>query len=249
MNIDLKGRTAYVTGGGGAIGSCTAGVLAGCGAAVLLIDRSEAALERAAAELRQRIPGASVKTIELDITDSKAVSSQLGGIESGVGACDILVNGAGFSRDGYMLKMTDDDWDAVHQVILKGAFHCTKAVLPHMMKAKWGRIINISSMAYVGNKGQTNYSAAKAGLNAMTRALAQEAGPFNITVNAVAPGLVATPRLRSRDDWAVLEKRLLAQTPLGRLCVEADVAKAILFFCSNLADAVSGQVLHVSGGA
>lgn len=249
MNIDLKGKTAYVTGGGGAIGGCTAKVLAACGASVLLIDRSEAALDRAAAELRQQSPGVSVKTMELDITDSKAVSAKLGQPEGGADPCDILVNGAGFSRDGYMLKMTDDDWDAVHQVILKGAFHCTKAVLPHMMKSRWGRIINISSMAYVGNKGQTNYSAAKAGLNAMTRALAQEAGPFNITVNAVAPGLVATPRLRARDDWAVLEKRLLAQTPLGRLCVEEDVAKAILFFCSNLADAVSGQVLHVSGGA
>ncbi|MEE3100219.1 MAG: SDR family oxidoreductase, partial [Pseudomonadota bacterium] len=133
-------------------------------------------------------------------------------------------------------------------VVLKGAFHCCRAVLPGMMQRRWGRIVNITSMSYQGNAGQTNYSSAKAGLVGMTAALAREAGPFNITVNAVAPGLVATPRLRARKDFDKLEAKSKALTPLPRLSEPEDIAKAVLFHVSSLADFVSAQVMHVSGG-
>ncbi|MGR3454133.1 SDR family oxidoreductase, partial [Pseudooceanicola sp.] len=127
-------------------------------------------------------------------------------------------------------------------------FHCCRAVLPGMMERNWGRIINMSSMAFLGNKGQTNYSAAKAGLIGMTNALAREAGAFNITANAIAPGLVATPRLRARPDFDKLEQRSLMLTPMPRLAEPEDIAKAVTFFASSLADLVSAQTLGVTGG-
>ncbi|OWU86647.1 3-oxoacyl-ACP reductase [Oceanicola sp. 22II-s10i] len=248
MDLGLTGRVAAITGGGGAIGRATARLLAAEGAAVALLDVSADAAADARAWIEGEVPGASVATAVCDVTDKASVAAAFDTVVEQLGPIDILINNAGFSRDKYMLKMAEDDWDDVHNTVLKGTFHCCRAVLPGMMERNWGRIVNTSSMAYLGNKGQTNYSSAKAGLIGLTNALAREAGGFNITVNAVAPGLVATPRLRARPDFEKLQQRSLATTPLPRLADETDVAKAMLFFCSSLGDFISAQCLNVSGG-
>ncbi|ASM74999.1 MULTISPECIES: 3-oxoacyl-ACP reductase FabG [Roseobacteraceae] len=248
MELGLVGRTAFITGGGGGIGRATGAILAGEGANVALIDISTEALEAARAEIEAASPDARVWTGLCDVTNKESVASAFLNAAEELAPCDILVNNAGFSRDKYMLKMSEDDWDDVHNVVLKAAFHCCRAVLPGMMERNWGRIINMSSMAYHGTKGQTNYSAAKAGLIGMTNALAREAGAFNITANAIAPGLVATPRLKARPDYQKLEQKSLSLTPMPRLAVPEDIAKAVLFFASNLADLVSAQTVAVTGG-
>jgi len=248
MDLGLNGRIAYITGGGGAIGGASAHMLAAEGAAVALLDKSGEAAEAKKAWLEEEVPGARIFAAACDITDKADLARAVEGAEAALGPADILVNNAGFSRDMYMLKMEDDDWDIVHDTVLKGTFHCCRAVLPGMMERRWGRIVNMSSMAYLGTKGQTNYSSAKAGLIGLTNALAREAGGFNITVNAIAPGLVATPRLRARKDWDKLEAKSKSLTPLPRLADEYDIAKAVVFFCSALADFVSAQVLPVTGG-
>lgn len=248
MHLGLENRVAAITGGGGAIGSETARMLVGEGAAVALLDLDPQAAGAARESILSQHPQARVHCAAMDVADRESVSAAFAVIEKALGPVDILVNNAGFSRDAYLTRMSEDNWDIVQDVVLKGAFHCCRAVLPAMMERRWGRIVNMSSMAYLGNKGQTNYSAAKAGLVGMTSALAREAGPFNITVNAIAPGLIATPRLRSRSDFETLEKRSLALTPLPRLGEVADIAKAVTFFTSSLADFVTAQCLHVSGG-
>jgi len=246
MDMGIAGKVALVTGGGGAIGLATLKALAGEGAAVAAYDINAEAAEAAAAQLRDQ--GARAIAVAGDITVKDDVARAVSKVEAELGPVDILVNNAGFSRDRYLTKMAEEDWDIVHNVILKGTFHCCRAVLPGMMTRQFGRIVNISSMAYMGNAGQTNYSSAKAGLIGMTAALAREAGPFNITCNAVAPGLIATPRLRSRSDFEKLEARSRALTPLPRLGLPEDVASAVLFFVSSLAQFVTAQTLNVSGG-
>ncbi|MWB77704.1 SDR family oxidoreductase [Pseudooceanicola sp. 216_PA32_1] len=248
MDLGLTGRVAAVTGGGGAIGRTTAKLLAAEGASVALLDLSDEAATAARAEIEAEVPGATVFATTCDVGDKDSVTGAFAAVEAALGPVDVLVNNAGFSRDKYLTKMSEDDWDDVHQVVLKGTFHCCRAVLPGMMERNWGRIVNTSSMAYLGNRGQTNYSSAKAGLIGMTNALAREAGPFNITCNAVAPGLIATPRLRARPDFGKLEQRSLALTPLPRLGTVEDVAKTILYFTSALADFITAQTIHVSGG-
>lgn len=248
MDLGLTGRTAFITGGGGGIGRATGKMLAGEGALVALLDISQEALDAACEEILDEVPQAKIWTGVVDITDKASVNEVFAEAAQALGPCDILVNNAGFARDKYMLKMDEDDWDDVHNVVLKGAFHCCRAVMPAMMERKWGRIINMSSMAYLGNKGQTNYSAAKAGLIGFTNALAREAGAFNITANAIAPGLVATPRLKARADYEKLKQRSLTFTPMPRLAEAEDVAKAVTFFASNLADIVSAQLVGVTAG-
>lgn len=246
MDLNLQGKTAYITGGGGAIGGAAGAMLAREGVAVALLDLDpDAATAKAEAIVAE---GGKAVGLACDVTSRESVARSFEAAETAVGPADILVNNAGFSRDKYLTRMDEENWDIVHAVVLKGAFHCCRAVLPGMMERRWGRIVNISSMAYLGTGGQTNYSSAKAGLIGMTNALAREAGGFNITVNAVAPGLVATPRLKSRPDWDKLEVKSKALTPLPRLADEHDIAKAITFFTSSLADFVSAQCLNVSGG-
>ena len=246
MDLGIKGKVAFVTGGGGAIGGATLQVLAQEGAAVAVCDVNAEAANATAKRLTDA--GHKAVAVPADVTDKEAVAHAVAAAETALGPMDILVNNAGFSRDKYLTKMEEPDWDIVHNVVLKGAFHCCRAVLPGMMARKFGRIVNISSMAYLGNAGQTNYSSAKAGLVGMTAALAREAGAFNITCNAIAPGLIATPRLRARPDFDKLQQRSLTFTPLPRLGEPEDIAKAVLFFCSTLADFVSAQTLNVSGG-
>jgi 3-oxoacyl-[acyl-carrier protein] reductase len=248
MQMNVENRVAAITGGGGAIGRASAKMLAAEGALVALLDLSQEAMEDAKAEIERDVPGAKVFTHILDVTQVSSVESAFQATKDALGPTDILVNNAGFSRDKYMTRMAMEDWQIVQDVVLTGAFNCCRAVLPDMMDRKWGRIINMSSMAKEGNKGQTNYSAAKAGLVGMTNALAREAGPFNITANAIAPGLVATPRLRARPDFDKLEARSKSLTPLPRLADEYDVARIVLFFASSLADFITAQCMHVSGG-
>jgi len=248
MDLGIGGRVGAVTGGGGAIGRTTAKLLAREGAKVALLDLSADAAAEAKAEIMADVPGATVATAICNVTDRASVDAAFAEVTEALGPVDILVNNAGFSRDKYLTKMAESDWDDVHDTVLKGTFHCCRAVLPGMMERNWGRIVNTSSMAYLGTRGQTNYSSAKAGLIGMTNALAREAGAFNITVNAVAPGLIATPRLRARPDFEKLEQRSLALTPLPRLGNVEDVAKTILYFTSSLADFITAQTIHVSGG-
>ena len=248
MDLGLTGRVVAITGGGGAIGRETARVFAGEGAKVAVLDLNADAANDAKAWLESEVPGAVVHAGSCDITQKEDVAAGFSAVAEALGPVEVLVNNAGFSRDMYMLKMQDEDWDIVHNTVLKGTFHCCRAVLPAMMQANWGRIVNISSMARLGNKGQTNYSAAKAGLVGMTNALARESGAFNITVNAIAPGLIATPRLRARKDFDKLEARSKSLTPLPRLGETNDVANAVVFFASSMADFLSAQCLEVTGG-
>src|SRR5690606_16568208 len=161
---------------------------------------------------------------------------------------DVLVNNAGFARDRYLTKMSEDDWHAVLDVTLQGAFHCTRAVLPMMMENRYGRVINIASRAHLGNPGQTNYSAAKAGLIGFTRSLAYEQGKFNITANAIAPGFVETDLIRALSTYETLRANALARQPVQRLGAVEDIADAVAFLASERAGFITGETLHVTGG-
>ena len=246
MHLGLAGRRAFITGGGGGIGGAIAAALAAEGVGVAVCDIDGAAAEAAGKRLADS--GAQAIAIAADVTHKPDVERAVAETESRLGPIDILVNNAGFARDRYLAKMADEEWEAVHNVVLKAAFLCSRAVLPGMIHRKFGRIVNITSMAYLGNAGQTNYSSAKAGLVGFTSALAKEAGPFNITVNAIAPGLIATQRLKRRPDFEKLEERSLANTPLRRLGTPEDIAAATAFLVSEPASFITGQTLHVAGG-
>ena len=246
MDMGLDGRVALVTGGGGALGSVTAAMLAGEGARIAVADLDRDKAERVAAALRAA--GREAAGFAMDVTDRPSVETAVEEVEAALGPIDILINNAGFSRDKYLTRMAETDWDVVHGVVMKGAFHCARAVLPGMQARGWGRIVNISSMAATGNAGQTNYASAKAGLLGFTYSLARESGRFNITVNAVAPGLIATERLRARPDYDKLEARARSLTPMPRLGVPEDVAKAVLFYCSSMGDWITAQCMNVTGG-
>jgi 3-oxoacyl-[acyl-carrier protein] reductase len=164
------------------------------------------------------------------------------------GGVHILVNNAGLTRDMRITKMLEADWDIVVDVILKGAFLCTKAVIPQMTEQKWGRVINISSRAHLGNPGQANYSAAKAGLIGFTRAMSLEAGRNFITVNAVAPGIINTAMIRSLPHWDKIRENAEKTTPIPRVGEPEDIADAVAYLASERAGYISGDVLHVTGG-
>ena len=246
MDLGLSGKRALVTGGGGAIGGAIASALAAEGVSIAACDINPEAARRAAERLGQQ--GGKAVAIIADVTKKAEVEHAHAEAEALLGPIDILINNAGFSRDRYLTKMTDEEWELVHDVVLKAAFYCSRTALPGMMGRRYGRIINVTSMAYLGNAGQTNYSSAKAGLVGFTSALAKEAGPFNVTVNAIAPGLIATPRLRNRADFDTLQERSLASTPLRRLGTPEDIASAAAFLISQPASFITGQTLHVAGG-
>lgn len=246
MDLGISGKVVMITGGGGALGTAMAKMFADEGARVAVVDLNEENAAQTALDASEN--GVETCAIGADITDKAQIEQAFAQTERELGPVDILVNNAGFSRDSYLTKMDEADWDLVHNTVLKGTFHCCRAALPSMMERKFGRIINISSMSYLGNAGQTNYSSAKAGLIGMTGALAREAGRFNITVNAIAPGLIVTPRLQARKDFDVLEQRSKATTPMPRLGVPEDIAKAVFFFSSSLADFISAQTINISGG-
>jgi 3-oxoacyl-[acyl-carrier protein] reductase len=241
---NLSGRVALVTGASRGIGRAIATRLAAAGAHVVAAARGENARGTADAI---REAGGSAESIGLDVTDAAGVDAAVAGIMAGKGRIDILVNNAGITRDTLMLRMKRDDWDAVIQTNLTAAFTSVQAVLKPMIKQRSGRIINITSVVgQSGNAGQANYAASKAGLIGFTKALALEVASRNVTVNAVAPGLIDTDMTRAiaegaHEEWA-------ARIPLKRLGTPEDVANAVVFLASDEAAYITGHVLAVNGG-
>jgi 3-oxoacyl-[acyl-carrier protein] reductase len=230
-------RTAFITGASRGIGRACAGALAEAGARVILAARDTAKLEEAAAA----IPGSSV--VQIDLASPESIKEAF----AKAGKIDILVNNAGITKDGLAMRMKKDDWDLVLATNLTGAFLAIQQVLPAMLKARWGRIINISSIvAETGNPGQSNYVASKAGLIGLTKSLAQEIASRNVTVNAVAPGFIETDMTAGLSDE--VKNTLLAHVPLRRFGKTEDVAAAVRFLASDDASYITGHVLDVNGG-
>ncbi len=246
-----KGRVALVTGAARGLGLAIAERLAAEGAAVALCD-VDAAVGQAAAGLGSKGEARSIG-IECDVTRADQVEAAVRATVQAYGSLDILVNNAGVTRDNLIHKMTEEDWDLVSLVHLKGAFLCARAAQREMVRGKWGRIVNVSSTSALGTRGQTNYSAAKAGLQGFTRALALELGRFNVTVNCVAPGFIDTEMTRATaqrlgKDPEQYKAERAAGIAVGRVGVPADVASAVAYFAAEEASFVSGQVLYVAGG-
>jgi 3-oxoacyl-[acyl-carrier protein] reductase len=247
----LDGRVAFVTGAGRGIGAATALRMAEEGARVALADVDTEGCQQVAAELSQI--GSEGLVLRCDVTDSAIVQEAVDETASQFGRLDILVNNAGIVRDNLLFKMPEDDWETVMNVHLKGAFLCSRAAQKYMVQQKYGRIVSLSSTAALGNRGQANYSSAKAGLQGLTRTLAIELGPFGITVNAVGPGFIDTEMTRSTarrqgldPDAVIAEASKII--PVRRVGQPRDVANVICFLCSEEASFVNGQVIYVAGG-
>ena len=241
----LAGRVAIVTGGSRGIGAAIAARLAESGAAVVVSGRDADRLERAVKELETL--GAPVLGVVADSTKRQDADRLAGAARERFGRIDVLVNNAGMTRDGLLLRMKDEDWDQVMDVNLRGAFLMLRAVSKTMIRQKSGRVINISSTAgAMGNAGQVNYSAAKAGLIGLTKAAARELAHWSILVNAVAPGLIDTDMTATMP--AAAREALLAQIALGRAGTAREVAEMVGFLAGDEAAYITGQVFHVNGG-
>lgn len=246
MDLGLKDKVAIVTGSARGLGAATAKRLAEEGARVVVTDIRGDEAEATAAALRAE--GHDARCVVSDVTKHADVEKLIEEAVAAFGTVHVLVNNAGFPRDKYLVKMTEEDWDVVMAVILKGAFLATRAVMPHMIRQGWGRIINISSRAYMGNPTQANYSAAKAGLIGMTKALAIEEGRYGITANCVAPGFMETAMVQALPTYEAIKERALQMQPIKRPGRPDDVADAVAFLASERAGFISGEVLHVTGG-
>ncbi len=239
--ISLTGKTALVTGAARGIGRSIAETLVACGARVAIADLDLASAEKTAGEIGE------ARGFACDVSDPAQVTMLIQTVEDAFGSLDILVNNAGITRDNLMARMKDEDWDAVMAVNLRSAFVATRAVQRGMMKRRFGRIINIASVVGImGNKGQANYSASKAGLIGLTKSAAKELASRNILVNAIAPGFIQTAMTEKLPEEA--KAALAAQIPLARLGDPKDIANAVAFLASDLASYITGQVLVVDGG-
>lgn len=242
--MGLENKVAIVTGAARGIGKAIARKLSQDGAAVVICDLLEE-VSATAEELRSE--GAKVLPLQVNITDLEAVNSMVQTTINELGSVDILCNNAGIVRDALLVRMKESDWDAVIAVNLKGAFNCTRAVVRHMMKQRWGKIVNTSSvMGIVGNAGQANYSASKAGLIGLTKSLAKELGRRGINVNAVAPGYIVSKMTESLPESE--KNKILDFVPLGTLGYPEDVANLVAFLVSDSARYITGQVIPVDGG-
>jgi 3-oxoacyl-[acyl-carrier protein] reductase len=244
-------KVAIVTGAGRGIGAAIAERLSADGAQVAIFDLDKDNAERTAESINRN--GGTAKAFLADVGNAEDVQDAVARVASELGAPTILVNNAGVTRDAMLFKMTELDWDTVMNVHLKGAFNLTKAVQGHMVTAGWGRVVNISSISAFGNRGQTNYAAAKAGLLGFTKAAAIELGKFGITVNAVGPGFIVTEMTRDTakrvgQPWEEFVADKASQIPVGRAGEPSDIAHAVAFYVSEGASFVSGQVLWVAGG-
>jgi 3-oxoacyl-[acyl-carrier protein] reductase len=240
--FDLSGKTALVTGASGGIGQAIARALHAAGASVVVSGTRQAALDELAAELGDR-----AVAVACNLSDGSAVDGLIAAAGEASAPINILVNNAGMTKDGLAMRMKDEDWEAVLAVDLTAAFKLSRAALRTMLKQRWGRIINVTSVVgHTGNPGQANYAAAKAGLAGMSRSLAAETAARGVTVNCVAPGFIMTPMTdvlneKQRDG-------ILGMIPAGRMGEPDDVAGAVLYLASNASGYVTGQTMHVNGG-
>lgn len=242
---DLTGRIAIVTGSGQGIGQAIALELARRGAKVVTNDVTGCCAEDTLAMIREL--GGDGLAITADVSDSAQVENMVKTVLDTFGQVDILVNNAGTTRDNLIVRMPEEEWDFIQKVNLKSAWLCSKAVVRSMMRKKYGRIVNISSASgLMGQAGQTNYSASKAGMIGLTKALAREVASRGITVNAVAPGFIETDMTRVLPEE--IKQKMLARIPLARMGQPADVAAAVRFLVSDAASYITGQVLSVNGG-
>ncbi|MEV6335664.1 3-oxoacyl-ACP reductase FabG [Nocardia vinacea] len=243
-------RTAIVTGAARGIGATTAKRLAADGFAVAVLDLDEAACKTVVAEIESA--GGRALAVGANVADEQAVAAAVERVAAELGAPTVLVNNAGIIRDNMLYKMTVDDWDAVMGVHLRGSFLMSRATQKYMTDAGWGRIVNLSSTSALGNRGQANYAAAKAGLQGFTKTLAIELGKFGVTVNAVAPGFIETEMTAATAErmgvsFEEFNKTLVARIPVGRVGKPEDIAHTVSFFVSEGASYVTGQVLYVAG--
>ncbi|MGO2139016.1 MAG: SDR family oxidoreductase [Leucobacter sp.] len=244
-------RIAIVTGAARGIGAATAIRLAEDGNAVAVLDLDEAACADTVDAITKA--GGRAIAVGANVADSAAVEAAVARVTDELGAPTILVNNAGIIRDNMLFKMTEDDWDAVLGVHLRGAFLMSRAVQKHQVEAGWGRIVNLSSTSALGNRGQANYSAAKAGMQGFTKTLAIELGRYGVTANAIAPGFIVSDMTRATAErmgvsFEDFVGHMVSEIPVARAGKPEDIANAVAFFCSEAASFVSGQVLYVAGG-
>lgn len=243
--MKLDGKVTMVTGGANGIGQLVTETFVSQGGSVAICDLDEEEGEKLERELEES--EGEAKFFDLDVSDRDQVEETVKRIEAELGSIDVLINNAGVTNDAKLLDMTENQWDQVIDVNLKGAFNCTQAVAPGMVEKKEGKIINASSVVGLyGNYGQTNYAASKAGLIAMTKVWARELGPKNINVNAVAPGFIKTSMAEGVPDKVI--KNIEDRTPLGRLGEPEEVAKTYLFLASEDSSYINGSVFNVDGG-